>query len=65
MFNGCAWRLLKVATALGRDPYLVGARFQVGPRNLPAANSGYALDTSSAVYPFLGVALAEWVLMNG
>jgi hypothetical protein len=40
MFNGCARRLLKVATALGRDPYLVGARFQVGPTNLPAANSG-------------------------
>jgi hypothetical protein len=29
------------------------------------ANSGYARETSSEVYPFFGVALAEWVLMNG
>src|SRR5215203_3112161 len=45
MFNGCAWRLLKVATAFGCDPYLVGAssgwvpntprrRILVSPRNL-------------------------------
>jgi hypothetical protein len=40
MFNRGAWRLIKAATELGCDPYLVGARFQVGPRNLPAANSG-------------------------
>ena len=40
MFNGRTQRLLKVATAFGCDPYLVGARFQVGPTNLPAANSG-------------------------
>jgi hypothetical protein len=39
-FNECARRLLNAGTAFGCGSYLVGARFQVGPRNLPAANSG-------------------------
>ncbi len=48
-----------------RDAYLVCV-LRVR-RRIPGtlANSGYAREISSAVYPFFGVALAEWVLMNG
>ena len=48
-----------------RDAYLV-SELRVR-RRIPGklANSGYARETSSAVYPFFGVALAVWVLMNG
>ena len=58
-------RLLEVATMFGCGAYLV-SELRVR-RRIPGrlANSGYARETSSAVYPFFGVALAEWVLMNG
>jgi hypothetical protein len=51
-------------TLLPSAAYLVGD-LRGRPRNLPLANSGYARETSSAVYPFVGVTLAKWVLMNG
>ena len=49
----------------GCDAYHLVSELWVRRRILGTlANSGYARETSSAVYPFVGVALAEWVLMN-